>query len=128
MRDCSSASLTMRSKSGLWGTDGGMLATTQPATPAKHGTTDANSIARMATERAASRDAPRPTGARTPREPCTGCGCTDWLEGRFSMGRLWCITCWEGSQHPAAAMPPNTNERRQLSLWIAGQASRGAPR
>ena len=35
------------------GADGGMLATTQPAPPAKHGTTDANSSPRTAPERAA---------------------------------------------------------------------------
>jgi len=63
---------------------------------------------------------------RARREPCCGCGCTDWLEGHFALGRLWCLTCWQGSQRPAVAMPPTAEGRAQLDLWIAGQPSRGA--
>lgn len=63
---------------------------------------------------------------RTPREPCTGCGCTDWLEAHFVLGRLWCTPCWQGSQRPAVSMVPTKSQAAQLSLWIAGSPARGA--
>ena len=124
MSDCSSAPLTMRSKSGLGGKYGGTLAATQPATPVKHGITDANSIARRATERAASRDAARPTGARTPREPCATCGTTAWVEAVFSNHALYCADCAREIRRvqESPPMPPNANERRQLSLWCRPQS------
>jgi len=62
---------------------------------------------------------------RAQREPCSGCGCTDWLEGHFALGRLWCPTCWQGSQRPAAHMLPTLEGRAQLDLWMRGP-QRGA--
>jgi hypothetical protein len=53
------------------------------------------------------------------KEPCSGCGCVDWLEARFSMGRLWCITCWQGSQRPAISKPPTPAEQRSIADWLA---------
>jgi hypothetical protein len=61
--------------------------------------------------------------ARTPREPCTFCGATDWGEAHFVFGRIVCLTCWRG-QRPAKAMPPTPSEQRQLALWMAPQPRR----
>jgi hypothetical protein len=57
--------------------------------------------------------------ATTNREPCAGCGCTDWVEGHFALGRLWCLTCWQGSQRPAVAMPPTPHGQQVIADWIA---------
>jgi hypothetical protein len=60
----------------------------------------------------------------TPREPCSGCSCTDWVEAHFALGRLWCLTCWQGSQRTAVAMPPTKAQQRSLLDWIAPQPRR----
>jgi hypothetical protein len=57
---------------------------------------------------------------RAQREPCCGCSCTDWVEAHYSLGRIWCLTCYQGSQRPATSMVPTPAGRAQLELWIRG--------
>jgi hypothetical protein len=96
------------------GTAGGMLATTQPATPAKHGTTDANSIADVATELTAN------------REPCSCCGSSAWTEGHFVNGSLICSPCAREIRRTqeSSPMPPSKSQQMQLADWLRPQ--RGA--
>jgi hypothetical protein len=79
------------------------------------------STARAATTTAGACQSAANRTSGTNREPCCGCGCVDWLEARWHLGRIWCRVCWEGSQRPATSMVPTKSQAAQLSLWIAGQ-------
>jgi hypothetical protein len=56
------------------------------------------------------------------REPCAFCGAQDWVEARYTCGRLICSTCLRGSK-PAVAMPPSLVYRKQIAAWIAPRTS-----
>jgi hypothetical protein len=93
------------------GTDGGMSATTQPATPAKHGTTDVHSIADMAIELTA-----------TTKIACDNCSATDYTSCHFTSGGLTlceaCYRCVAAAKR--AAMPPTRSQQLALADWIRG--------
>jgi hypothetical protein len=57
------------------------------------------------------------TPPRLGKEPCNGCGCTDYQVAHFIAGRLLCEEkCWQGRE-PAVHMPPTPEGRAQLDLW-----------
>jgi hypothetical protein len=52
------------------------------------------------------------------RDACDVCGSDTFGEGRFSMGKLWCLECFS-SQRPPVANPPTPAYREQIKRWLA---------
>jgi hypothetical protein len=52
------------------------------------------------------------------REPCAFCGAQDWVEARYTCGRLICSTCLRGSK-PVVPQPTSEAGRRAIQLWLA---------
>jgi hypothetical protein len=57
---------------------------------------------------------------------CDICG-SEFHEGHFSLGKLWCKECFSGRQAPRP-MPPSPLERKQIELWLAPQPARQGAR
>jgi hypothetical protein len=51
------------------------------------------------------------------RDHCDNCG-SEFSEGRFVAGKVWCADCYSGRK-PPVAMPPTPAQRQQLRLWCA---------
>jgi hypothetical protein len=106
----------MHSNSGLGGTTGGMLATTQPAPPAKRGETGASSIAEVATDLGSSGH-----NRTTTRDCCDTCGATSDIM-HYTAASLLCSSCAREIRRTLESRPmvPTPEGRRQLELWIRG--------
>jgi hypothetical protein len=52
------------------------------------------------------------------RDVCDVCGSDTFAEGRFSMGKLWCLECFSG-QRPPIPMPPTPLQLDIIRDWIA---------
>jgi hypothetical protein len=97
-----------------------MLATTQPATPAKHGTTDANSIPTAAIELTESQEEPLMPEATNPnKQRCDLCSSIEWTDATWSGGMLICDECMPAVRAAEeAAQPPTAREQMLLADWI----------
>jgi hypothetical protein len=60
--------------------------------------------------------------SKATRDCCDICGSATFAEGRFSMGKLWCVECFSG-QRPPVSMPPTEAGKRQIVAWLRPRTS-----